>query len=122
MPAHHGVGLSTFDITPRDSMHSNSFWNLLQYCSGTCLGVNKACDLASAFNLMEYSSPNDPNPVNTDGHFWISWVFWSITASVLAANLSAMIVGNPNKLVFNPWTTKMSCSHCFSPYLTFPIN
>ena len=35
MPVHHGVGVSTFDMTPRDSIWANSSCTFWQRGSGT---------------------------------------------------------------------------------------
>ena len=39
MPAHHGVGTSTFEITPIDSIRSSSFFTVWRSGRGTFLGV-----------------------------------------------------------------------------------
>ena len=64
IPAHHSVGLLTFEMTPNCSMRCNSF--LVASCSGMgmFLIACSAKGFASGFNLIEYSGPlNVPSPV-----------------------------------------------------------
>ena len=52
MPAHQGVGSSTLDMTPRDSICSSSSWTFLLGGSGTFLGVKSVNGLGSGFSLI----------------------------------------------------------------------
>ena len=107
MPAHHSVGWSTREITPRDSILSNSCWTLARNASGTCCGVNIACGVASGFSWMLYSSPRLPRPWKSDGNcFGMSFSETSVSVSTLTAKISAVIVGKPSRLVLSPSTTK----------------
>ena len=52
MPAHQGVGMSTFDITPIASMHFSSSATFSLSGRGTRRGVKSANGVAPGFNLI----------------------------------------------------------------------
>ena len=60
--AHQGVGLSTFEITPIDSMQSSSSFTLDRSGSGTCRGANRQWGAAPGLIHISYSSPMFPSP------------------------------------------------------------
>ena len=47
MPAHHGVGSSTFEMTPSDFMRSSSAFTFCRMGNGTLRGVWRANGVAS---------------------------------------------------------------------------
>ena len=52
MPAHHGVGSSTREITPSDSMHVSSSCTFFLRGKGTFCGVKRAQGLALGLSLI----------------------------------------------------------------------
>ena len=60
IPAHHGEGSVTFEMTPTFSMRSSSSLTWALIGMGTFHGVNRAYGQAPSRNLMEYSSPRFP--------------------------------------------------------------
>ena len=66
--AHHGVGSSTFEMTPNLSMCSSSSRTLSRIGNGTFLVVNNENGRASSCNLIVYSFPQVPSPWKTLGN------------------------------------------------------
>ena len=60
IPAHHGVGSSTFLITPIDSIRSSSVLTLGRSGIGMCLGVNSEKGVASALGGFHMVHPGFP--------------------------------------------------------------
>ena len=99
IPAHHGVGSSTFLITPIDSIHSSSVLTLGRSGIGMCLGVNSEKGVASAFRWISYGSPRLPSPLNTDGYSVLIVVCVSSIVSILTAKPRAVIAGRPSQKI-----------------------
>ena len=68
IPAHQGVGSSTFDITPIASILSSSCLTFGRKGKAMFRGVESAIGLASGVSLISNSSPRFPNPVNRLGN------------------------------------------------------
>ena len=60
VPAHHWIGLSTFEITPKDSIRWSSSSTCGRRGSGTWPGVKSARGVASGLSLKINSSPRFP--------------------------------------------------------------
>ena len=52
IPAHHGVGVVTLEITPSFSIRSSSFFTRGRRGIGTFLGVNSAYGRNPSFNVI----------------------------------------------------------------------
>ena len=66
--AHHGVGSSTGEITPRLCMCCNSHCTFDRNGRGIFCGAFKANGWLFGFSLIVYSHTNVPNPVNNEGY------------------------------------------------------
>ena len=64
IPAHHGVGSSTFETTPITSILASSSLTLVRSGSGTCRGVKRVYGLPSGLSLISYGSLRLPSPLN----------------------------------------------------------
>ena len=97
IPAHQGVGSSTFDITPIASIPSSSC--LTFGCRGKAMfrGVESASGLASGVSLISNSSPRFPNPVNRLGNCWVMLPMVCNVCS-LETRFRAVIAGSPSRL------------------------
>ena len=67
-------GVSTFDITPKDSLLFSSSCPFFHSGNGIRFGVNKQTGFAPGFSLISMGSPITPNHVNCDGYFNFIWV------------------------------------------------
>ena len=65
MPAHQGVGTSTFEITPIVSIRSSSSMTFPLSGSGTQRGVKSENGVASDFSLISYASLTSIQPPQT---------------------------------------------------------
>ena len=63
MPAHHGVGSVTLDMTPKASIRSSSACTFGHRGIGTLLDVKSACGAASSLSFISYTSPRFPKRV-----------------------------------------------------------
>ena len=94
IPAHQGVGSSTFDITPIATILSSSFGR-----RGKAMfrGVDSANGLASGVSLISNSSPRFPNPVNRLGN---CWVMLPVVCNVCSSEtrFRTVIAGSPSRL------------------------
>ena len=75
IPAHQGVGTSTLEMTPKDSMRDSSSFTFLQSGSGTFLGRVKG--VASGLRRSWNSPFSVPRPENMAGN----WVVMSPRSS-----------------------------------------
>ena len=108
IPAHQGVGTSTLEMTPKDSMRDSSSFTFLQSGSGTFLGVCRAKGVASGLRQIWNSPLSVPRPENRAGN----WVVMSprssgscLTSATLAKRLSSSIAGRPNRFCSKSLTT-----------------
>ena len=62
IPAHHRVGLWTFEMMPSASIRASSSLTFLRSGRGTRLGAVRVNGLASGFREISYSSPKFPKP------------------------------------------------------------
>ena len=108
MPAHHGVGSSALEMTPRDSIRSSSSWTLGRRVSGE----------SRSLPLRKF-----PSPWNTVGNrFMMSVLVPKVGAgksvsvvSTRMANPRAVIAGRPRRFVLRPSTS-------FPLFKSFPQN
>ena len=111
IPAHHGVGSDTLEITPVFSVLSSSSATLGRRGKGTCCGVKSACGLVSGRSQMWYSLARVPRSWKTFVNF-----FWTLSAvvgvpteSILTARYKSVVAGSPSRLVVRWSTTKAWC-------------
>ena len=117
IPAHHGVGSSTFEMTPIDSIRSSSSLTFGRNGRGTCLGAYREWGVAPDFRWISYSSPRFPSPWNSDGNcsmmsLGISAVAIGVSISVASTRMAsprAEIAGSPKRFVLRPSTTNTCC-------------
>ena len=101
IPAHQGVGCSTFEITCIDSILSNSCFTLVRRSTGTYQGVKIANGVAPSFSLIVNSSPNYPSLAKVTEILSIILQFAELLInSTQTARFKALIVGNPSKFHF----------------------
>lgn len=102
IPAHHGVGLSTLEIIPSDSICFSSCSTLECNGRGMFLEVNNAYGCASGFSWISSGSPKLPpvlgTVLDTFRHFFHSFLY-------LATRSSARIAGRPSRFIFRSFTT-----------------
>ena len=104
-----GVGISTLEMTSKDSMRDSSSFTFLQSDSGTFLGVCRARGVASGLRWIWNSTGRVPRPKNRAGN----WLVMSprssgscLTSATLAKRLSSSIAGMPNRFSSRSLTTK----------------
>ena len=78
IPAHQGVGSSTFKITPSVSMWSSFSWTFARRGIGMFRAVWIVCGTASSFSLNLYSSLMVPSPWKTPLN--LSLILWLLVA------------------------------------------
>ena len=116
MPAHQGVGVLTFDMTPSDSILFNSCCTFFCSGNGILLGVNKqALHMASA-------------------SFHGALPFLPILQCLILALQSPVMVltcttrpnfsttGSSKRLFLKPFTTYICCISCLSLNWSIPLN
>ena len=81
IPAHHGVGVSTLEIIPRDSILFNSSLTYLWRGRGTLQGVCRANGWASGRRWTLKSPSNVPSPVKRLGN-----LEWTSSASTMISS------------------------------------
>ena len=122
MPAHHGVGSSTLEMTPRDSIRSSSSWTLGRLGSGTCMsggiqGVRYCFWLEVNLVVFTYI----PESLEYCGELFHdiclgfqSWSGESVSVvSTQMANPRAVMAGRPRRFVLRPSTTNTHCLASF---------
>ena len=102
--AHHGIGTSTGEITPRLCMHCNSQCTFDRNGRGIFRGAFKASGWLFGFSLIVYSHANVPNPVNNEGYCEMFLIPFS-TEHTFNNNSSSLIAGNPRRLLFRSLIT-----------------
>ena len=71
IPAHQGVGTSTLEMTPKDSMSDCASFTFLQSGSGTFLGMCRVKCVASGLRRIWNSPLSVPRPENRAGN-WVA--------------------------------------------------
>ena len=120
IPAHQGVGVSTFDITSIVSVLSSSSLTLLCRGRGTLLGVNREKGFAPGSSWISYSSPRLPKPSKSSGNsslivVMVRGVCAVIELSRLLMRPRVCIAGRPSNFILRPETTNTCWGAGFSP-------
>ena len=121
IPAHHGVGSSTFEMTPMDSMRSSSSLTFGRNGRGTCLGANREGGVVPDLRWISYSSPRFPSPLNSEGNcsklsagICVAVDELSVSvASSWTASPRADMAGSPKRFVLRPSMTYTRCCTAF---------